>query len=82
MYFDQANGVVVFVGGEGDETVFNDLWTFDPATLTWTQQTMPSVNPGGVYLGQVAYAPTTNCGYIVYGVISGGSPPAEVGNYA
>ena len=70
MYYDQANGVVVLYGGE-DGTIFNDLWTFDPATLTWTQQTMPSPNPGGVFLGQVAYAPTTNCGYIVYGLISG-----------
>jgi PKD repeat protein len=36
--------------------------------MTWTQQAMPAVNPGGVYLGQVAYAPTTQCGYIIYGL--------------
>ena len=72
MYFDSKLGVVVLYGGVGS-TVFNDLWTFDVATLTWTQQAMPVVNPGGVYLGQVAYAPTTQCGYIVYGLNSGGA---------
>ncbi len=71
MYFDQANGVVVLYGGFDGTKVFNDLWTFDPKTLTWTQQTIPTVNPGGIYLGQIAYAPTTNCGYLVYGLISG-----------
>jgi PKD repeat protein len=70
MYFDAANGVVVLYGGSSS-SVFNDLWTFDVATSTWTQQAMPGVNPGGVYLGQVAYAPTTQCGYIVYGLTSG-----------
>jgi hypothetical protein len=72
MYFDAANGVVVLYGGVG-ATIFNDLWTFDVDTLQWTQQAMPEPNPGGFYLGQVAYAPTTNCGYFVYGVASGGA---------
>ena len=72
MYFDQAKGVVVLYGG-ANGSVLNDLWTFDPATLAWTQQAVPAVNPGGVYLGQVAYAPTTGCGYIVYGSMPGGS---------
>ncbi len=72
MYFDAGNGVVVLYGGIGNGgTLFNDLWTFDVATLAWTQQTMPATNPGGVYLGQVAYAPSTNCGYLVYGLKAG-----------
>ena len=69
MYFDAANGVVVLYGGIGTGgTALNDLWTFDVATLTWTQQTMPATNPGGIYLGQIAYAPSTSCGYLVYGL--------------
>ncbi len=72
MYFDAGNGVVVLYGGSGNGgTLFNDLWTFDVGTLTWTQQTMPPANPGGIFLGQVAYAPTTGCGYVVYGLKSG-----------
>jgi PKD repeat protein len=72
MFFDAANGVVVLYGGSGTGgVVHNDLWTFDTATLTWTQQAMPTSNPGGVYLGQVAYAPTTACGYLVYGLRAG-----------
>ena len=72
MYFDPANGVVVLYGGSGNNGVLlNDLWTFDVATLAWTQQTMPTINPGGVYLGQVAYAPTTGCGFLVYGLTAG-----------
>ncbi len=67
MYFDQANGVVVLYGGRSNGDVLNDLWTFDVGTLAWTQQAMPAVNPGGVYNGQVAYAPTTDCGNLVYG---------------
>ena len=71
MYFDQANGVVVMYGGSDGVNLLNDLWTFDPKTLTWTQQAMPSQNPGGLYLGQVAYGPTTKCGYLVYGLAPG-----------
>ncbi len=72
MYFDAGNGVVVLYGGIGNGgTLFNDLWTFDVSTLKWTQQAMPATNPGGVYLGQVAYAPSTNCGYLVYGLKAG-----------
>jgi hypothetical protein len=67
MYFDQAHGVVVLYGGANGATGLNDLWTFDVATLAWTRQALPAVNPGGIFLGQVAYAPTTNCGYLVYG---------------
>jgi len=72
MYFDVSKGVVVLYGGMGSG-VLNDLWTFDVATLKWTQQAMPAVNPGGVYLGQVAYATTTQCGYIVYGGSAAGA---------
>jgi hypothetical protein len=74
MYFDRALGVVVLYGGIDGSTVFNDLWTFDVGTLTWTRQTVPPVNPGGIYLGQVAYAPTTRCGYVVYGLTKGITP--------
>ena len=71
MYFDQAHGVVVLYGGAGGTGVLNDLWTFDVATRAWTQQAVPATNPGGVYLAQVAYAPTSGCGYIVYGLAAG-----------
>jgi PKD repeat protein len=74
MYYDAANGVVVLYGGIGaGGTVLNDLWTFDVATLSWTQQAMPATNPGGVFLGQVSYAPTTQCGYLVYGMKPAGA---------
>ena len=71
MYFD-AEGRRGALRRYGS-TVFNDLWTFDVATLKWTQQAMPAVNPGGVYLGQVAYATTTQCGYVVYGGSAAGA---------
>jgi PKD repeat protein len=71
MYFDQANDVVVLYGGGGTAGALNDLWTFDPITLAWTQQSVPATNPGGVYLGQSGYAPTSGCGYIVYGLSAG-----------
>jgi hypothetical protein len=74
MYFDSAHGVVVLYGGSNGSAVLNDLWTFDVGTLSWTQQALPAINPGGLYLAQVAYAPTTQCAYIVYGVATGGSP--------
>ena len=73
MYFDASLGVVVLYGGSNGSAVLNDLWTFDAGTLTWTQQSVPAVNPGGIYLGQVAYAPSTHCGYLVYGLTTGGS---------
>src|SRR5262249_2237616 len=56
MFFDQAHGVVVLYGGSSAAGVLNDLWTLDVGTMTWTQQAVPTVNPGGVFLGQVAYA--------------------------
>ena len=74
MYFDSANGVVVLYGGSGGSGILNDIWTFDVATLTWTQQANPATNPGGVFLGQIAYAPTTpRCAYLVYGLNAQGA---------
>ena len=73
MYFDSAHGVVVLYGGSNGSAILNDLWTFDVGTLSWTQQALPAINPGGLHLAQVAYAPTTQCAYIVYGVGTGGS---------
>ncbi len=79
MYFDSLNRVVVLYGGSGTGgEILNDLWTFDVSTQLWTQQTMPSPNPGGVYLGQVGYASTTNCGYLVYGNKQGATPATEI----
>src|SRR5262249_48038897 len=63
-------------GGTTGSGVLNDLWTLDVGTMTWTQQAVPTVNPGGVFLGLVAYAPTTGCGYIVYGLTVGSAPNA------
>jgi len=71
MHPERTQALVLY-GGMGSG-VLNDLWTFDVATLKWTQQAMPAVNPGGVYLGQVAYATTTQCGYIVYGGSAAGA---------
>ena len=53
MYFDEANGVVVMYGGADSSTVFNDIWTFDPKTLAWTQQPVPAVSPGGSILAKL-----------------------------
>ncbi len=79
MYFDSLNRVVVLYGGSGTGgEILNDLWTFNVSTQLWTQQTMPSPNPGGVYLGQVGYASTTNCGYLVYGNKQGATPATEI----
>jgi PKD repeat protein len=73
MYFDSALGVVVLYGGSNGSTVLNDLWTFDVGTGLWTQQAVPATNPGGLYLAQVAYAATTHCGYMIYGLTTGGT---------
>ena len=74
MFFDTLNNVMVLYGGTGASGTLNDLWTFDLNTLQWTQQATPTTNPGGVWLAQSGFAPTTNCGYIVYGLAPGGAP--------
>ena len=75
MYFDTAKQVVVLFGGYATNqggTPLNDLWLFDVNTQQWSQLPVPSGGPGGVGLGQVAYAPTTGCGYLFGGLTATG----------
>ncbi|MDY0747258.1 PKD domain-containing protein [Paucibacter sp. R3-3] len=68
MYFDSKNGVVVLFGGVSSAgTLLDDVWTFDTQTLSWTQQQVPATNPGNVSLALTTFAPSTGCGYSVYG---------------
>jgi len=68
MYFDPVNKVIVLYGGATTTgQVLNDLWILDVATQQWTEVPTPAENPGGVYLGQIGYATTTQCAYLVYG---------------
>ncbi|MFN0159735.1 MAG: PKD domain-containing protein, partial [Burkholderiales bacterium] len=72
MFFDSLNNVIVLYGGiAADGSTLNDLWTFNVGSLTWTQQTMPSTNPGGRFLALSGFAPTTNCGVVAWGNTSG-----------
>ncbi|MDR7271150.1 PKD repeat protein, partial [Pelomonas saccharophila] len=68
MYFDSKNGVVVLFGGVSPSgSALDDLWTFDTRTLLWTEVRVPATNPGNVSLALTTFAPSTGCGYSVYG---------------
>jgi len=68
MYFDSKNEVVVLFGGVSPSgSSLDDLWTFDTRTLSWTEVRVPATNPGNVALALTTFAPSTGCGYSVYG---------------
>jgi hypothetical protein len=55
MAYDSKVGVMVLFGGRKDTVVFNDTWTYNVSTNTWTNMSPPRLPPYGDYV--MAYDP-------------------------
>jgi hypothetical protein len=57
MCYDPATGLLIMFGGRNDTDIFQDTWTYNPVTNTWTQ-TNPSVLPPARYGAAMAMNPS------------------------
>jgi N-acetylneuraminic acid mutarotase len=70
MVYAGTTGKVIMFGGEDLFRYFKDIWSFDPATRTWTDLTPSGTLPTGRVGCALAYDPATNK-VILFGGVAG-----------